>query len=467
MSETASAKVFNTTFKKALKCVPDVKFNTIDNSVFSRHIIENPSTIVGHGFSFGLSSFNNYPVFPTGDKQGEPNSDYIGILRFKNATCLVVCDGCGWNKDSARASKLAVETILSLSVEILPKADTLRNAAKGIVNMMSCAHDKIVAGNLIRVANGTTTILVAFTVCTKKHPQTIFVSVGDCEAFIYQHDTNKTIPINKKWQRPLEKVQDSLGCIGCTANGLPDLKTHSIKVFKTKVQDVVIVTTDGMSDNISMNNNYSKKVLDEIITEKMKKSSSLINFIEQMNDFVITSTADLKSFHVNNPTKKREVGMFQGKLDHTTIGTYMVDTEYIDIGIVDNFHSYEIEDTYTPHSLRQTRSLSLGSKDLVNHLTLSEKDQRNSSEKEFSSFEPFSVSQKIEYSRPVYTPIFKNKGGAISPPQLDRLSPLTISPPQSQPEKKVEKKAEIVFRFSPSPTHQPPKESFFVKFAQK
>ena len=315
-------------YKSQLKSIPKTEIETIKSENVVFHIgVE--KQIDGYDQSFAMTSFNTYPILK-GVKQGEPNCDSIGIIRFDNATVMIITDGCGWGMSSQQASKIALKTIGDNIIHQLPEKTTLRSVGELLIDATYSAHCEIVE-KLKEQKKGSTTILIACYINAMK-PQLLVYSIGDCQCFIYDDNKNKCIAIDPKWNRSVSSTKDCGGGIGFYNEMNPEIKHSFIKMIDINENDIVIVTTDGFSDNFDC---YKQQTLDTIISTRLQQSANLIDFVEMISTYVIGMTDAVRKFHETNPKRIRDSSVV-GKVDHATLGVFKIENENIKREIINH-----------------------------------------------------------------------------------------------------------------------------------
>ena len=312
---------------------------------------------------------------------GDPNADVYGAVVRGNNTVLAIADGCSWGKRPRLAARCAVRTAIEHTVANTdkfnkkPSSKTLLNILMGA---MEASHRTIIQHK------ATLTTLCISVVCQldiKGDSYGVFTaSLGDSRAFIYC-PSNRTLmeaSIGSHSSDGIRSIKVSGGALGPAIGALPDMENLSFSCIPVTKGDIVILTTDGITDNISkkniehieatmkpyhlptdvasktvphsdMSNNErivhpcceASSALNKVISrhhQSLDRSMSpytialfLINMVMEITEDkrqfyteCITKDIDVRTRELQDPEfaerKKKQVG----KLDHATILTYLI-----------------------------------------------------------------------------------------------------------------------------------------------
>merc|ERR1711991_612959 len=115
------------------------------------------------------------------------------------------------------------------------------------------AHYKVIEGKDDVYAAGTTTILgglLAPVLGSEGLFCFMFISVGDCKAFCRKATTGKIIDLTLGSRNNVSDAKDPGGRIGPhNKNGMPDFRNLRISYCICEEGDLLILTSDGLSDN--------------------------------------------------------------------------------------------------------------------------------------------------------------------------------------------------------------------------
>ncbi|KAL7714409.1 PPM-type phosphatase domain-containing protein [Entamoeba marina] len=340
-------------FKKDLKSIQNISIQPIQNTHYSRNTATDPFTIRGRDQSFALSSFSTYPIID-GVKQGEPNCDHVGCLRFTNSSVAVIADGCGWGSKSSLAAHISVESSLDYIQMNIQKCRTTHDIGELLIKTIIEAHTKIIEQNGKEMERGTCTILISISITTTENTmKTLLISIGDCKAMIYSNKTNECQSITGKWHKTFQCTTQCGGRIG--GNEMI-LKGSELKMISNEQDDIILCMTDGFYDNITPTicgiNKEQQELLNEVISKRIDVSANLLDFIENISQYLIQETSELREFH-SVSRRVRHQGL-KGKLDHSTIMVYRITQENDDIDLIDII-SPEIYKSLYPYHLKQPR----------------------------------------------------------------------------------------------------------------
>ncbi|EDR23431.1 hypothetical protein EDI_026630 [Entamoeba dispar SAW760] len=342
--DTSYHLLFRKAFKKDLGEIPKLPIDMVDTKQLAIHSAERkkPATIVSRDQSFGLTSFSLYPIVE-GKKQGEPNADSLKFIQFTNCSIGIIADGCGWGFRSKKASNNAVSGCWESIRSSIGKCRTTREIATLLVDSMASAHLSILLNSdSSLIETGTTTLLISVTVTLRtQQPYTLVISIGDCQAFLYSHETEHTDSIigdNRKGTA----TYDCGGVIGPAEGKNPSLRHVELKGCYVKENDILLMMTDGFHDNFdpdicrvtSDKENYVNSIISPII----KHSVSISDCVQQLSEHIINLTDKLAELH--STLKRRSCAVSPGKLDHSTLLVYNISLHNIDISN---------EDCYVPN----------------------------------------------------------------------------------------------------------------------
>ncbi|ELP87862.1 hypothetical protein EIN_274290 [Entamoeba invadens IP1] len=415
--------IFYKAFKHYIKSTPKTPIQQITTTSLSKHFTLEPCDIIGYDKSFSIASFSTYPII-RGTKHGEPNADVAGVLRMKNNYVFAICDGCGWGELGKDASNIGLNAVFELIQEKIAECKTEKELASLLMDSAYYAHYNILVKSNKQQGIGETTILIGITYQTTK-PHVMVLSVGDCQAFIVNNKKRKARPLDQNWCRPLSQSQSCGGWIGSQNGIFPHLDNCYIKKEKVEEGDVIICTTDGVSDNITFVGGKKSEFLNKFFTEKLNSTIAMNEFVRLICNEVITITKDLREFHQNNPGMKRKVGLC-GKVDHSTILSVRIESEMKDLKEVDTISPPELKELYVqqPSARRSIRSQSINS---INLKTMKEAGLDGMTG---SSFELSPSQQRKEFcpTPSIYSDVpsvftFGSRKGSLHDSQLPQLSP--------------------------------------------
>ncbi|KAL7716617.1 PPM-type phosphatase domain-containing protein [Entamoeba marina] len=326
--------IIHKAFKKDIKTIKSLPIQQVNTSNYSKHIACDSLTIRGRDQSFAYVSFSTYPII-NGNKQGEPNCDRVGCMRFNNASVSVVADGCGWGPNPCMAADLAISTSFDYILNKIGTCLTTYDIALMLVDTVVDVQNTIFNQSSRLFDSASCTILITVTITTTTNEIcTIILSIGDCRAFLYEPQKCNTIPLNGKWHKNVLKTPSCGGRIGYEE---PCLKGCELKLINTKEDDYIICTSDGFYDNFDCKicgvDIEQQFYLNDIMSSRLQQSANLLDFVERISDYLINSTQNLRNFHSCH-RKVRQDGLV-GKLDHSSLIIYQTTTHNFDVGLID------------------------------------------------------------------------------------------------------------------------------------
>eukprot|EP01095_Lingulamoeba_sp_RSL-Kostka_P000267 TRINITY_DN1040_c1_g2_i1.p1 TRINITY_DN1040_c1_g2~~TRINITY_DN1040_c1_g2_i1.p1 ORF type:complete len:528 (-),score=160.83 TRINITY_DN1040_c1_g2_i1:166-1749(-) len=237
--------------------------------------IVNYNSPLGIISSQSISTYPNIPIeTPEGEpqryiKQGEPICDRFSFCLLPQRQILVIADGCNWGDKPKTAAIKASNTFLNYLYEHQHEVNNTHYAARLISRAFALAHNKILENAEAIWMVGTTTLLGGLVVELDEPEEAIdkntnekylkewsyiYGSVGDCKLYLYSpryqtfHDMSAT---NRMYS---DSATDCGGRLGPTGkNGdecAPDLRNFRIDYFTCEKDDILILVTDGVHDNL-------------------------------------------------------------------------------------------------------------------------------------------------------------------------------------------------------------------------
>ncbi|BFU19571.1 hypothetical protein EHI8A_053120 [Entamoeba histolytica HM-1:IMSS-B] len=339
---------FKKIFQKEIKTIPKKEIKRINNKQYSKHLITDALSIKSRDQHFAMASISTYPII-NGVKQGEPNCDKAGIVRFSNATFIALADGCGWGDKPSFAAKLAVTSSLEFVISNITTVSTLRESASLLVETIANAHQIICSSYPNNNAQTTLLVALSFTLIDEQQV-TVVLSVGDCRLFHYSLRECKVKKIVGTGHHSIDETKECIAALGNNQLGTDIINGSQLAVCECEEGDLIFALTDGMYDNFDPTIIKEKKPYDQLLNEilgiRIKRSANLNSLVEELCSYTIGITQTVREFHQNNPTKRRRDGL-PGKLDHSTIIVYSINIHNLDIGLVDKY-SPELFKTLKP-----------------------------------------------------------------------------------------------------------------------
>ena len=204
------------------------------------------------GLSITLYERKNKSV----DHFGDPIADAFAMVARPNSCILAVADGVNWGPKPRLAARSAlygcIDHLHSRMFDCEQKLLTTQDLFHHLLLSFHFAQKEILANG------GTTTTLTIAVVwelqCTAARLGSKWglcvVSVGDSPCYVYRHETRDVIEVTEGSH--LGKGRDPRDCGGCLGANLgddPDLGNLICCFTPVADNDIVFVTSDGISDN--------------------------------------------------------------------------------------------------------------------------------------------------------------------------------------------------------------------------
>lgn len=207
----------------------------------------------------GISISTYEKKYQSSEHHGDPIADAYAIIARPNSCILAVADGVNWGT----RPRVAARSALYGSIEHLHsklfqasqyKPLSTQDVFHHILLSFECAQREIIAQE-----GTTTTLTVAIVIELEPHPRVnsrwglCVVSVGDSPCFLYKQDSQTVYEVTAaahmgKGRDP----RDSGGCLGANCGDLPDLTNLVCCFVPVQQNDIVFVTSDGVSDNFDL-----------------------------------------------------------------------------------------------------------------------------------------------------------------------------------------------------------------------
>ena len=214
-----------------------------------------------HERADGISISTYERKYQSSEHHGDPIADAYAIVTRPNNCVLVVADGVNWGsrpRIAARAALLGcIEHIHSKLFDNSATTDrqlTTQDVFHHILLSFDCAQREIIAKE-----GTTTTLTVAIVIELKPHPRVnsrwglCVVSVGDSPCFLYNQATQTVCEVTAAAHMGIGRdPRDAGGCLGANCGDLPDLGNLVCCFMPVYENDIVFITSDGISDNFDI-----------------------------------------------------------------------------------------------------------------------------------------------------------------------------------------------------------------------
>ena len=331
-----------------------------NNNEFKTHynivsVDENEQTIED---IISVKSISTYPKDSSGKREGDPIADQYAATSIENRTIISVADGCSWGVEPKEAARKASRMFNRYMTRHHEYITTTIEAADYILRAFEAAHKSIIHNRdeeTLFLA-GTTTIIAGIllelqTPVDENQFVLVLGSIGDCKAFCYNHKTDKINEITIGNRGGVD-ARDPGGRLGpYSMKGDADLRNLILYTYLCNVDDIIILVTDGVHDNLDPRQlgklpseigiQVENDSWDVIKNEKTDKYNLLIsNWVENYitekccptKPYTVTSitqsllqnsidvTSNMRNFMETNRGKKvpSDYKLYPGKVDHTT-----------------------------------------------------------------------------------------------------------------------------------------------------
>jgi len=350
-------------------------YDKVPEWVIKKPNIKNPITISGPyntnenpSYEFTRSygcTVSTYPYYPNhASREGDPICDSYRIHTYENGVLVCLADGCNWGERPKEASNRAKDAFVAYVQDNICDCRTLKEVSSLLFDSLAVCHNMIVYDKDDIWMAGTTTLLGGLLIETDETsndvPKWVFlcVSIGDCKAFYYDLESQNTIDLTAGNRKNLSDARDPGGRIGpYVAQGDPDLRNLEIYLSPCRENDIIILVSDGVHDNLDpqtlgmsptqfgfetedwTNVEYEKGVdvkieyMNNFITNLMKKKEDggeeLISpklLSKKLIRHCMETTGAGRQFmeqHLNTALEHDYV-KYPGKMDHTTCVAFKI-----------------------------------------------------------------------------------------------------------------------------------------------
>ncbi|KAH3732864.1 cyclophilin B [Pelomyxa schiedti] len=302
-------------------------------------------------------------------RMGDPICDHFCVRIWQTRVVAALADGCGWGVQSAEAATKASNAFVDYLSPIQHKITTATQAGDVLILALNAAESKITEHYSSTMSVGSTTFIGGILMesddprIKQPNPTTatwlfVFVSVGDCKAFLWSAETGTVKDITGN-NRGGNDPTDPGGRLGPIINSKdPDLRNLTVQYQACAAGDLILLVTDGVHDNLdpevlgdtpstwriqapnwdtacqdnrelvvqvktAFRQNLLKKVLEETPASMRASHTHLIspsNAADRLLNYAHKATSVQRKWMEDNPKLKTpcDYATYPGKLDHTS-----------------------------------------------------------------------------------------------------------------------------------------------------
>eukprot|EP01125_Pyxidicula_operculata_P005059 TRINITY_DN1856_c0_g3_i1.p1 TRINITY_DN1856_c0_g3~~TRINITY_DN1856_c0_g3_i1.p1 ORF type:complete len:1036 (+),score=326.34 TRINITY_DN1856_c0_g3_i1:443-3109(+) len=303
----------------------------------------------------GMCCAQTVTTYPQGSQGAKVLCDRFHVKVVGMKTIFALADGCNWGRRSRAAATSAAKAVIeylsnpyvldsiyntSLARDHLLRSfrkaheKILENAEGG--DIWSCGQSTLLAGMILPVDDIFKTTEWAL----------IVVSVGDCKAWIWNPSTGFTDLTYGNRLNVLDP-RDPGGRLGPYSDGgFPDLRNISSYFYPCKAGDLVVVTSDGVYDNLDpehvgllpvdlsfsdhswddlsppvaacLKSKYMIDKLNQMVAKCLEKHP--VEVTSSLIEYCIKVTAPSRAWMEAHPNEREpaDYRQFPGKMDHVT-----------------------------------------------------------------------------------------------------------------------------------------------------
>eukprot|EP00012_Vannella_robusta_P010305 CAMPEP_0206206828 /NCGR_PEP_ID=MMETSP0166-20121206/15219_1 /ASSEMBLY_ACC=CAM_ASM_000260 /TAXON_ID=95228 /ORGANISM="Vannella robusta, Strain DIVA3 518/3/11/1/6" /LENGTH=716 /DNA_ID=CAMNT_0053627455 /DNA_START=955 /DNA_END=3105 /DNA_ORIENTATION=+ len=308
-------------------------------------------------------TISTYPFLPGHTKrEGSPICDTFQYRLYSNRAILAVTDGCNWGIRPKMASRIANKTFVEYMEDHQGSIHTVREAGHLLLRATSHAHTAIKEqAKEMNMECGSTTLFGGILLELSERVTFdefeedtnwvfVCVNVGDCKAFCIRNEEREVIEISIGNRTSSTDASDPGGRLG--ANGKPDLRNLELFCFPCRENDILIVCSDGVFDNLDPQpqgilprdlginvDDWEDEKLDPRVTELLfskfrlqflktllfeddphSKRLSTRYIVQKLLYNSLITTRSSRKYMRENPGQRlpSNYEMYPGKMDHTT-----------------------------------------------------------------------------------------------------------------------------------------------------
>ncbi|KAH9517961.1 hypothetical protein DERF_008573 [Dermatophagoides farinae] len=205
-------------------------------------------------FAYGISTtlYESHPT--TKQRAGDPIADSFAICVRENSAILALADGVNWGDKACLASRCAIHGCIDYLNKALYSAATDSTRSRNTMDIfIALLRSFNAAHNMILAKGGHLTTLCAAVICQLKDSDRFIVctcNVGDSLAYVYSQKYGvREITQGSHDIFSMRDMRDALGALGPVSGSEPELNNLTVAMTIVDVDDIVFLTSDGISDN--------------------------------------------------------------------------------------------------------------------------------------------------------------------------------------------------------------------------
>jgi len=304
-------------------------------------------------------------AYPEGSQGAIILCDAFRATLVGNRAVSVICDGCGWGARPREAANAAAKEFVNIfkNIDLQYSIIDPTSLRKQLSLAVNTCHEAIKFGKETPYEAGTTTILGGVLAKIEGRQDDylfMFVGVGDCKVLRYSPRTGACLDFTETNREDITDPSDCGGRIGPIRGpkGDPDLRNLRISSVPCKEDDLIILITDGIYDNLDpahmgdlpsqhglegndwhavdgaaaakVKQNYLMKLLTQYIHSANGKPKVIARALVSHTQAVTKKT---RSYMEANPNQAEpsDYHEYPGKMDHCTCTILKV--QNLDIGL--------------------------------------------------------------------------------------------------------------------------------------
>lgn len=188
------------------------------------------------------------------DHHGDPIADAFAVVARPNSCILALADGVNWGPKPRIAARSALNGCIDHINSRLFQCQNAVGSTQELFHILLRSLDS--AQRCILAHNGTTTTLTVAVVCEMAVHRlgtkwcACVVSVGDSPCYIYKQDDQRVYEITAAIHSGQGRdPRDPGGCLGANLGDDPDLSNLICCFVPVAENDIIFLTSDGISDN--------------------------------------------------------------------------------------------------------------------------------------------------------------------------------------------------------------------------